>query len=159
MLPQPVTLLRRPSLFARLDQARTAVLTLVAAPAGFGKTSLLQAWANQSTAPTVWLTLGSKDNALVYFGARLIRAFQTVGADRGVSTPTHHDQPSAHRQALGGQAPQSAGRCGEFGHTNDRVYRSRNHRRPAAAELNYWAVGLNCVPYVQLAFIMKMPQS
>lgn len=36
--------LARPRLFAHLDAARSAPLTLVVAPAGFGKTTLLAGW-------------------------------------------------------------------------------------------------------------------
>ncbi len=37
--------LRRPALLARLDAALSTRLTLVSAPAGFGKTTLLAQWA------------------------------------------------------------------------------------------------------------------
>ena len=39
----------RERLFERLDQATTRPLTLVAAPTGFGKTTLLSAWARRGT--------------------------------------------------------------------------------------------------------------
>lgn len=37
-------LVARPALMARLDEGLTRKLTLIAAPAGFGKTTLLSAW-------------------------------------------------------------------------------------------------------------------
>jgi LuxR family transcriptional regulator, maltose regulon positive regulatory protein len=48
-------LVARPQLFARLDAGLSGALTLVCAPAGFGKTTLLASWLNQ-------LQIGSSDN-------------------------------------------------------------------------------------------------
>src|SRR5215216_1395560 len=44
-IPRPrVDLVRRPRLFTRLDAAISVPLTIVAAPAGFGKTTIISAW-------------------------------------------------------------------------------------------------------------------
>jgi len=51
----------RPRLLGRLDEGAGAVLTLVAAPAGFGKTTLLQDWAAQRLTPPAWVTLEQRD--------------------------------------------------------------------------------------------------
>jgi LuxR family transcriptional regulator, maltose regulon positive regulatory protein len=52
----------RPRLIRRLASARDLPLILLAAPAGYGKTTLLHEWAAQDGRPFAWLTLGSEDN-------------------------------------------------------------------------------------------------
>jgi LuxR family transcriptional regulator, maltose regulon positive regulatory protein len=53
-------------------------LTLLAAPAGFGKTHLLLEWAKETRLPVAWLTLDSDDNDLSRFFRYLIGALQTL---------------------------------------------------------------------------------
>ena len=57
------TLLPRPHLLARLHAGLAGPLTLLSAPAGFGKTTLLGAWraAAGSTVPLAWVSLDSAD--------------------------------------------------------------------------------------------------
>lgn len=58
--------------------ASAARLLLCAAPAGFGKTIALIAWAEQrraEAAAVAWYTLGSPDNVLPRFAAHLVAAF------------------------------------------------------------------------------------
>ncbi len=56
-------LVQRAELIARLAVATGHRLTLLAAPAGYGKTTLLSAWcAAQSGRPLAWLTLDDGDN-------------------------------------------------------------------------------------------------
>src|SRR2546429_9059664 len=80
--------LLRPDLQAWLSEVRLHPLTLVVAPAGYGKTTLLSQWVqdlNRTGAPICWLTLDSGDRAPAVFLTYLIRAFQTtfpqIGAD------------------------------------------------------------------------------
>ncbi|HET6939692.1 MAG TPA: LuxR C-terminal-related transcriptional regulator [Nocardioides sp.] len=54
-------LLPRPRLHALLEAAVTAPLTLVVAPAGTGKTSLLRSWAADTALPLAWLSLDEED--------------------------------------------------------------------------------------------------
>ena len=67
----------RPRLVERLDQGLTRPLTLISAPAGFGKTTLLASWLNHLPLPSAWLTLDVHDDApgpfLRYFVAALQR--------------------------------------------------------------------------------------
>jgi LuxR family maltose regulon positive regulatory protein len=58
-------------------------LTLLAAPAGFGKTLLLLEWAKESHLPVAWLTLDSGDNDLSRFFRYLIGALQNKEAKLG----------------------------------------------------------------------------
>ena len=47
----------RPHLVERLNQGATQKLTLICAPAGFGKSTLVSIWAQQAANPVTWLTL------------------------------------------------------------------------------------------------------
>jgi LuxR family maltose regulon positive regulatory protein len=52
---------RRPRLLRLLDEAVSAPVTLVIAPAGVGKTVLLCSWVAESALPTAWLSLDAHD--------------------------------------------------------------------------------------------------
>jgi LuxR family maltose regulon positive regulatory protein len=54
--------LARPRLLERLTDGAARELTLVCAPAGFGKTALLADWARGSHRPVAWLSLDAGDN-------------------------------------------------------------------------------------------------
>src|SRR5689334_15987587 len=60
-------LVPRPRLLDRLAEALTGGLTVVCAPAGFGKTALLADWARRSGRPVAWLSLDAGDNDPVRF--------------------------------------------------------------------------------------------
>ncbi len=66
----------RPRLFEKLAEAKEQPLTLLAAPAGFGKTLLLSAWARQQ--PVAWLSLDSSDNDPAQFWMYVLAALDTV---------------------------------------------------------------------------------
>lgn len=73
----------RPRLVALIDQGIRKPLTLVTAPAGYGKTHLLAEWAQQSSLPTAWLTLSREDNHLVRFFRYFVRALRDVAPGIG----------------------------------------------------------------------------
>jgi LuxR family maltose regulon positive regulatory protein len=81
-------LVPRPRLIERLEEGvqRGHRLTLVSAPAGFGKTTLLSEWVATCGRPVAWLSLDSGDNDLARFLAYLIAALQTIedGVGAGV---------------------------------------------------------------------------
>ncbi len=64
----------RARLLARLDARRP--LTLVEAPAGYGKTTLVIDWLSKSEMPYVWLSLDEYDNSLNTFLACLISSIR-----------------------------------------------------------------------------------
>jgi ATP/maltotriose-dependent transcriptional regulator MalT len=71
-------LVRRPQLAERLTQGVMGALTLVSAPAGFGKTTLLAQWLAESGMPVAWLSLEPGDNEPVRFLSYLIAALQKL---------------------------------------------------------------------------------
>lgn len=82
----------RPRLVERLNDAlasgRTSGVTLVSAPAGFGKTTLVSAWvaAGERLEPRVraaWLSLDEGDNDPARFLAYFIAALQTIAPSIG----------------------------------------------------------------------------
>ena len=83
----PRHLVARPALVARLHDGLAAgrPLTLIAAPAGYGKTTLAAAWAAQLTCPVAWLALDEADDDPLRFCTYLLAALQrvapTVGAE------------------------------------------------------------------------------
>jgi LuxR family transcriptional regulator, maltose regulon positive regulatory protein len=69
-------LVARPRLQEQLDAAQS--LTLVLAPAGGGKTTLLSTWLETCNLPHAWLSLDEHDNDLGLFATYLIRALRTL---------------------------------------------------------------------------------
>jgi LuxR family maltose regulon positive regulatory protein len=85
MPPARHDLVRRPRLTARLSAGLSGPLTLVVAPAGFGKTTLLADWraaqqedADGASWPVAWLALDAGDNDLVRFLRYLIAALHAL---------------------------------------------------------------------------------
>src|SRR5438105_1887890 len=95
-------LVRRPQLAARLTQGVRGPLTLVSAPAGFGKTTLLAQWFAESGMPVAWLSLESGDNEPVRFLSYLIAALQTLDPHLGAVALTllQMPQPAAAETVL-----------------------------------------------------------
>jgi len=83
--PLRPNLVPRPRLIQRISDGLQSKrrLTLVSAPAGFGKTTLVVAWLMQSDHPTAWLSLDEADNDLLRFLAYLAAAFQQVDEEIG----------------------------------------------------------------------------
>lgn len=80
LTPRPVRAsIGRPRLEGLLDEGLAKRLTLVAAPAGFGKTTLLAAWAASlpPTGPAVaWVSLDTDDNDPLRFWAHVLTALE-----------------------------------------------------------------------------------
>jgi LuxR family maltose regulon positive regulatory protein len=71
-------LVLRPHLWDRLNQGVDRKLTLVSAPAGFGKTTLVASWLELCHRPSAWLSLDENDNDLFLFLSYLISAIRTL---------------------------------------------------------------------------------
>jgi LuxR family maltose regulon positive regulatory protein len=76
-LHQP-NLVPRPALLARLSQGLSGKLTLVSAPAGFGKSTLLVEWIQNESLPFGWITLDENDNDIGRFLAYFIASLDTI---------------------------------------------------------------------------------
>lgn len=78
-------LVDRPRLFRRLDDGLEAgrQITLVSAPAGFGKTVCISAWLNRLDRPAAWLSLDPSDDEPGRFFTYLIAALQKLEARLG----------------------------------------------------------------------------
>ncbi|HSB02798.1 MAG TPA: BTAD domain-containing putative transcriptional regulator, partial [Anaerolineales bacterium] len=68
----------RPYLFELLDAGAQRSMTLISAPAGFGKTTLLASWAAHTSLPIAWFSIDEGDNDPVRFVAYLIAALDSV---------------------------------------------------------------------------------
>ena len=84
--PLPREFVPRPRLVAQINRAVRGPLTLLSAPAGFGKTSLVTEWAAQSSLSIAWLTLNREDNDLFRFFRYLTGALQEVNPELGKET-------------------------------------------------------------------------
>ena len=87
--PRP-GLVPRPRLTEQLDRGAAAKLTLVSAPAGFGKSRLLAEWLSGPSASVgersaAWVALDSGDNEPVTFWSYLIAALRTVEPEIGAN--------------------------------------------------------------------------
>jgi LuxR family maltose regulon positive regulatory protein len=83
-MPRPrAQLVPRTPLVERLQRGVAGPLTLVSAPAGFGKTTLLAQWLAQSGIPVAWLSLEAEDNDPTRFLSYVIAALQTLDARVG----------------------------------------------------------------------------
>jgi len=83
-IPPPRSeLVPRPRLIERLNTGLHRKLTLISAPAGFGKTTLLSEWVAASDRSVAWVSLDKGDNDPARFWAYAVAALQTVQVDIG----------------------------------------------------------------------------
>ncbi len=85
----------RPRLLERLNEGLHRKLTLISAPAGFGKTTLVSEWVEGIERPTAWLSLDEGENDPTRFLTYLVVALQTIAATigEGVSGVLQSPQP------------------------------------------------------------------
>jgi LuxR family maltose regulon positive regulatory protein len=84
--PRP-QVVQRQRLIERLNEGvgRTPSMTLISAPAGFGKTTLVSEWIAGCGRPVAWLSLDEGDNDPARFLTHFVSALQTVTANIGQS--------------------------------------------------------------------------
>ena len=92
--PQP-NAVPRSRLLARLNEGLHRKLTLISAPAGFGKTTLVSEWVEGIERATAWLSLDDQENDPTRFLTYLVAALQTIAANigEGVSIVLQSPQP------------------------------------------------------------------
>ncbi|MCD9024800.1 LuxR C-terminal-related transcriptional regulator [Cohnella silvisoli] len=67
-------LVERAAITELLNKGLKSKLTSVTAPGGYGKTTALSQWLQQSAIPSVWISLGPQDNDLIEFWSYTIAA-------------------------------------------------------------------------------------
>src|SRR3712207_9267615 len=83
------TLVARPRLSEQLEDGMRRKLTLISAPAGFGKTTLLSEWRMlhlSSEWPLAWVSLDEGDNDPVRFLSYFVAALETIAGGIGEAT-------------------------------------------------------------------------
>ncbi|CAG1013830.1 serine/threonine-protein kinase PknK [Anaerolineales bacterium] len=74
----------RSGLIAHLADVDKKALTVISAPAGFGKTTLLAEWIAQTSLPVAWLSLDNGDNDPYRFLSYLVSALESVHEGIGI---------------------------------------------------------------------------
>ena len=99
--PRP-HLVHRPRLIQRLEQGMERALTLISAPVGFGKSTLLSDWLASCTIPVAWLSLEPQDNEPARFLSYLLAALQSYDPHLGtIRQVLHHPlQPPSMETVL-----------------------------------------------------------
>ena len=86
-------LVARPRLIERLSRGSGSALTLVSAPAGFGKTTLLTEWLAADGRHAGWLSLDRRDNDPTTFWTYLITALRTAVPQVGAAALSLLESP------------------------------------------------------------------
>src|SRR5512139_2367109 len=76
--PPRAKIVLRPRLIQRLNEGLHRKLTLISAPAGFGKTTLVSAWVTSCDWQVAWLSLDERDGDTASFLTYVIAALQTL---------------------------------------------------------------------------------
>ncbi len=83
--PVRANIVQRTRLVQQIETGITSnyKLTLVSAPAGFGKTTLISAWGNETRIPIAWVSLDGGDNDITRFLGYCIAALRTIKPNIG----------------------------------------------------------------------------
>ena len=103
-IPPPRTgIVLRPRLIERLNEGKQAKLTLISAPAGFGKTTLVSEWVAGCGRAVAWISLDEGDSDLARFIVYLVTALQTIraGIGDGLLAALQSSQPPPTETILG----------------------------------------------------------
>jgi len=94
--PPRVNVVPRPGLIERRNEGLHRKLTLISAPAGFGKTTLVSEWIADCERPVAWLSLDEADNDPTRFLAYIVTSLQAVvpSLGEGVLDALRSAQPS-----------------------------------------------------------------
>ena len=82
-------LVPRPHLLQKLHGGTKRKLSLISAPAGFGKTTLLKEWVQSTALPVAWLSLDEHDNDPTLFWCYVLTALQRLCLDTGKERLKH----------------------------------------------------------------------
>ncbi len=99
--PGRTGLVLRQRLVERLHEGLRKKLTLVSAPAGFGKTTLLSEWINTGSIRAAWISLDTSDNDIIRFLSYVIAALQTIDPEIGTTSSAMLPSPErSHVETL-----------------------------------------------------------
>ena len=99
--PHRPDFVQRSHIFASLDTGLSGKLTLVSAPAGFGKTTVVSEWIQDRGHPAAWLSLDKNDNDPSRFLIYLIAALQRLDPQIGVDVrAVLEESPAPHFEIL-----------------------------------------------------------
>lgn len=85
---------RQPIPRPRLTRRINTPLTLICAPSGFGKSTLLNDWKQTCGHPVAWLSLDDGDNHFLRFWHSISHALQTIDPELGMKFSTYLDTAS-----------------------------------------------------------------
>ncbi|NMB88961.1 MAG: hypothetical protein GYA17_11415 [Chloroflexi bacterium] len=92
-------LVERTRLVQQINTGLSCGFVLLSAPPGYGKTTLLSAWAAQADCPLAWLSLDKHDNDLVNFTRYLALAVHSALPGLEQRWSELHDLPQEHTPA------------------------------------------------------------
>ena len=92
--PAPGDYVHRARLSEYLDQQLERPLTLVSAPAGYGKSTLVSCWLDRCDSPNAWISLDENDNDLRQFLSYFLAAVETVFPNSVKETMTLVNAPT-----------------------------------------------------------------
>ena len=93
--PSRPRIVTRPRLIERMNAGLHGKLTLVSAPAGFGKTTLVGEWLSVGHRPAAWLSLDEADSDIARFLQYLVAALQRIDPGIGKEAAAALQSPQA----------------------------------------------------------------
>jgi len=96
--PSRPELVQRQRLIEKLNTGLSRKLTILSAPAGFGKTTLLSSWAAQLESSQVsWVSIDQEDNSFSRFLTYLVTALQSIESHFGAGALSAIQSPGAQQ--------------------------------------------------------------
>lgn len=103
--PKPaVDFVQRDELFKKLDRGAHCNVTLVSAPAGYGKSITISGWLEKSTRPSAWVSFTRDDNDFSTFASYFLTAIESLVP--GLCLKTHtiiRSSPSLSAESVANQ--------------------------------------------------------